>query len=117
MRKHLLTAAILAAVGAPPAQAGVPECRDFPQSCSEFQMLESMNAILTRACDAIHPTHLPNPAVCEAEYLSVDILTGRGYIRGNDGTWHKETAKERAAAAKALRDCMEDPHPHMACIE
>jgi hypothetical protein len=110
-RKHLLTAAILATVGAAPAQAGaVPECRDFPQSCSEFQMLESMNAILRRACDAAHPTHLPNPAVCEAEYLSDGILVGRGYLRGSDGTWHKETAKER-------RDCLEDPRPHEACME
>jgi hypothetical protein len=118
MRKHLLTAAILAVVGSPLAQAGViPECGGVPEPCSEFQILESMNAILTRACDVIHPTHLPTPAVCEAEYLSGDILVGRSYIRGNDGTWHKETAKERAAAAKVLRNCLEDAQPHEACIE
>lgn len=61
------------------------ECTDFPQQCSELQMLEQIDAISDKECGIVNM----NKDACKINYMSTDILMKRGYIK-TPGGWIKK---------------------------
>jgi hypothetical protein len=90
MKTSILAAMLVAATSAH------AECTDFPQKCSEIQMLIEMDLILDKECSTMD---MSKP-VCRAYYMSGDILLKRGYTKNGTNVWHKAKPGEKPIQAE-----------------